>query len=75
MTGIQQEKPCVIIVDDVPENLRILLELLRTDYRVIPVKDGEAALKKISKAPFPDLVVLDIVMPGMGIGDIKYADS
>ena len=65
MTGIQQEKPCVIIVDDVPENLRILLELLRTDYRVIPVKDGEAALKKISKAPFPDLVVLDIVMPSM----------
>lgn len=65
MTGIQQENPCVIIVDDVPENLRILVELLKTDYRVIPVKDGEAALKKISKAPFPDLVLLDIVMPGM----------
>lgn len=65
MAEIQQEKPCVIIVEDVPENLRILVELLKPDYRVIPAKDGAAALKKISKSPFPDLVLLDIVMPGM----------
>jgi len=65
MAEIQQEKPCVIIVEDVPENLHILVELLKPDYRVIPAKDGAAALKKISKSPFPDLVLLDIVMPGM----------
>jgi CheY-like chemotaxis protein len=60
----QQEKPCVVIVEDVSENLRILVELLKTDYRVIPVKDGETALTKIAP-PFPDLVLLDIVMPGL----------
>lgn len=65
MPEIEQEKPCVIIVEDVPENLRILVELLKPEYRVIPAKDGAAALKKISTAPFPDLVLLDIVMPGM----------
>ncbi|SLM31979.1 Response regulator receiver protein [Desulfamplus magnetovallimortis] len=61
----EQKKPTIMIVEDVPANLHILIELLKNDYRVIPVKDGETALKKLSGIALPDLVLLDIVMPGM----------
>lgn len=60
-----EEKAVVLIVDDTPENLRILVELLKDDFQLIPVKSGEVALKMLEAKPYPDLILLDIVMPGM----------
>jgi PleD family two-component response regulator len=60
-----KDKPTVLIVDDAAENLRILMELLKDDYRVIPMKSAKAALEKLAQDPLPDLALLDIVMPEM----------
>ncbi len=60
-----KDKPTVLIVDDAAENLRILMELLKDDYQVIPMKSAKAALKKLAEDPLPDLALLDIVMPEM----------
>ncbi len=59
------DKPRVMLVDDVAENLRILIELLKDDYQVTPLKSGKAALEKLAQDPLPDLILLDIVMPDM----------
>jgi phosphoserine phosphatase RsbU/P len=55
----------ILIVDDTPENLRLLVNILRkTDYKVRPAPSGKAALTAIKASP-PDLVLLDINMPEM----------
>lgn len=59
------QKPRVMIVEDQPENISILVELLRDDYQLMPLTSGEAALKRLGQSPLPDLVLLDIVMPGL----------
>ncbi len=60
-----KDKPIVMIVDDVAENLKILIELLKDEYQLIPVKSGKTALEKLARDPLPDLALLDIVMPDM----------
>ncbi len=59
------EKPSIMIVEDLPENIHILMELLKDSYQLVPVKSGKAALKRLEQTPLPDLILLDIVMPGM----------
>ena len=59
------EKPRILIVDDMPENIRMLMEILKDDYATIPAKNGETALNKASAHPGPDLILLDIMMPGL----------
>ena len=55
----------ILIVDDVDDNLAILGDLLRFDgYVVESAKSGELALKQVQESP-PDLILLDILMPGM----------
>lgn len=54
----------ILIVDDSEENLSILVGGLKSDYRLSAVKSGESALKTAARNP-PDLVLLDIIMPGM----------
>lgn len=53
-----------MIVDDTEENIDILVEALADDYEVCVAMDGETALQYISAEP-PDLVLLDIMMPGL----------
>lgn len=55
----------VLIVDDAPENLRILSESLRGDYTIMFAKNGRDALRLADGKPTPDLILLDVIMPGM----------
>ena len=55
----------ILVVDDNPNNLRVLLDILHeAGFKVSVVKSGELALQKL---PFiqPDLILLDIMMPGI----------
>jgi sigma-B regulation protein RsbU (phosphoserine phosphatase) len=54
----------LLIVDDVKANIDVLVQALRDEYKLSVALNGEAALRSAEKAP-PDLVLLDIMMPGM----------
>jgi sigma-B regulation protein RsbU (phosphoserine phosphatase) len=54
----------VLIVDDVKANVDMLLEALRGDFKLSVALDGEAALRAVERNA-PDLVLLDIMMPGI----------
>jgi putative two-component system response regulator len=54
-----------LIVDDNPENLTVLGELLCERYKVRAANSGARALQLALQAPLPDLILLDIMMPGM----------
>ena len=59
------DKQTVLIVDDTPANLALLSDVLKAAYRVKVAVDGKKALTlSISETP-PDLILLDIMMPGM----------
>ncbi|HAG75889.1 MAG TPA: two-component system response regulator [Thauera sp.] len=55
----------VLIVDDTAQNLAVLGELLQPHYRVRVANSGERALRAAAMAPLPDLILLDVMMPGM----------
>ena len=55
----------ILVVDDVPDNISILAEILRDEYRVKAATGGAEALLIARGDPPPDLILLDIVMPGM----------
>lgn len=58
-------KPTILVVDDTPDNLSLMRELLNSDYHVQLANGGERALKLAALEPHPDLILLDIMMPGM----------
>ena len=60
----QKQKPLILIVDDEPSNLHVLVEGLLTDYDVRVSTSGEQALIFVESTR-PDLILLDIMMPGM----------
>ena len=55
----------VLVVDDTPENLTILGEVLQPEYRVRVANSGVRALRAAASEPRPDLILLDIMMPEM----------
>jgi putative two-component system response regulator len=59
------EKESVLIVDDTPDNLALINGLLKDHYATRIANSGEQALKIASTLPFPNLILLDIMMPGM----------
>jgi sigma-B regulation protein RsbU (phosphoserine phosphatase) len=54
----------VLLVDDVKANVDVLVEALRGEYKLSVALDDEQALQAVERNP-PDLVLLDIVMPGI----------
>ncbi|WP_447749161.1 HD domain-containing phosphohydrolase [Pseudomonas nicosulfuronedens] len=58
-------RPTILIVDDAPENLTLLSELLKLLYRVKAARNGEKALQIAQSDEPPDLILLDVMMPGM----------
>ena len=61
----ENERPKVLIVDDTPENIRLLLEVLRDEYLVSVATNGERALRLAATFPMPDIILLDVLMPEM----------
>lgn len=62
---MNESKPVVLAVDDTPSNLDLLNAVLSDDYKVKVATNGEKALELASKKPRPDIILLDVMMPGM----------
>ncbi|MDY6802537.1 MAG: response regulator [Cyanobacteriota bacterium] len=62
---IDSELNTIFIVDDNPNNIKVLFDFLRNSgFRVLVAKDGESALAKLEETS-ADLILLDIMMPGI----------
>ncbi len=57
--------PTVLVVDDVPDNLTVLSDLLSPHYQVLVANSGQRALQLAQAPQPPDLVLLDVMMPDM----------
>ncbi len=55
----------LLVVDDAPENIQLLSGLLKGKYKIKAATSGEKALVVARKTPPPDLILLDVMMPGM----------
>ena len=59
------DKATILVVDDTPDNLILMNSLLKGDYKVKIANGGAKALKIAESDSPPDLILLDIMMPGM----------
>lgn len=64
MTAPADRRPRLLLVDDEPTNLQVLRQILQADYRLLFATDGARALE-LARAQQPDLILLDVMMPGM----------
>ncbi len=55
----------ILVVDDEPLNINILVDLLKEEYKMMAAKSGKQALKAARSSNRPDLILLDIMMPEM----------
>lgn len=63
---MQHEKPLILLVDDRPTNLHIMVAALKADFRLKTATSGASALALCQdQAELPKLLVLDVNMPGM----------
>ncbi|WP_428826186.1 HD-GYP domain-containing protein [Azonexus sp. IMCC34842] len=58
-------KQSILVVDDTPDNIDLLTDVLCDDYRIRVATSGEKALKIVYSDEPPDLILLDIMMPGL----------
>lgn len=61
----QAVKATILVVDDTTDNLTLMSGLLKGAYKVQLATSGEKALKLLESDPLPDLILLDIMMPGL----------
>jgi putative two-component system response regulator len=64
------QKPTVLVVDDTPDNLSLMSGLLKDLYKVKVANSGEKAIKIVHSDSPPDLILLDIMMPGLSGYDV-----
>ncbi len=55
----------ILVCDDQPENIDVLRGILKKKYKVLVCTSGQRALEIAAHLPSPDLILLDISMPGM----------
>ncbi len=65
MTEISADQATILVVDDTPANIDVLSEVLRPFYKVRAALSGEKALSIAVANPKPDMILLDVMMPGM----------
>lgn len=63
--GLLSFPPIVLMVDDAPENLEALGNILQPIYQLRVATNGVRALALVRQSPQPDLILLDVSMPGM----------
>ena len=63
--SLYSERQTILVVDDTPDNIALLSALLKERYKVRAANNGERALAIAAGQPRPDLILLDIMMPGM----------
>jgi len=59
------QKKTVLLVDDTPANIKTVKAILRDLYKIRVAASGVKALEMARIAPLPDLILLDVLMPGM----------
>ena len=73
MVQATAKKPTILIADDDPEILTLLgIRLSKKGYHVLEAQDGNAALEK-ARGEHPDLVLLDVMMPGKNGWEVAKA--
>lgn len=55
----------ILVVDDTPENIYLLIDVLGDEYTIIVASNGPSALEMARIEPVPDIILLDVKMPGM----------
>ena len=63
-------KQTILVVDDTPDNLFLVSNLLKDIYTVKVANSGEKALKYLFESTAPDLILLDIMMPVLSGYDV-----
>jgi len=58
-------KPKILVVDDVPGNIQIVMQALKDEYSVVAATSGEKAIALALAEPGPSIILLDVMMPGM----------
>ena len=59
------QKKTVLLVDDAPSNIQTANSMLKDTYKIRIATNGAKALELVKVAPYPDLILLDVLMPGM----------
>ena len=62
---VQRHEMTILVVDDTPFNLTLMSAVLKKHYNVTEASSGPAALAMVRSGALPDLILLDIMMPGM----------
>ena len=65
MNSATMEKPSILLVDDMPANLHVLVSVLKADYRIKTATCGKMALELAKREDRPELILLDVIMPDM----------
>ena len=58
-------QPIVMVVDDNPDNLNVVADLLSNEYSIRAIPSGYRAIEYLQQGALPDLILLDVMMPGM----------
>src|SRR5437763_8186892 len=60
-----EENKIVMVVDDAPANIQVVNSILKDTYKIRIATNGAKALELVNVAPAPDLILLDVMMPGI----------
>ena len=67
------DRATILVVDDTPDNLSLMSGLLKDRYKIQIANSGEKALKIVQGDKPPDLILLDVMMPGLSGHDVCLA--
>jgi CheY-like chemotaxis protein len=63
--SMNDEKQSILVVDDSPENIQVIIEVLKHDYTVSVATSAKKSLEMLENGLMPDLILLDVIMPEM----------
>ncbi|PMJ88745.1 two-component system response regulator [Vibrio sp. 10N.261.55.A7] len=65
MQNESEQKPVILVVDDIPDNIHTLSGILSDQFKIKAATSGQKAIQIANTTPKPHLILLDIMMPGM----------